>query len=151
MSTIDSIITDLARFEVQVKTLKSETAAQLKMIMAEMFQSFFAAFPDVKTIHWTQYTPYFNDGDECTFRLDSVEFSYQEYGGIEDGEFDEGDSFGVSKYSNRHELPTELYQSCIAIEDVLKSMSEDLKDMLDNHVKVFVTARGIDVEEYEHE
>ena len=27
----------------------------------------FDTFPEVKSVSWTQYTPYFNDGEECTF------------------------------------------------------------------------------------
>jgi hypothetical protein len=39
------------------------------------FEGFFKAFPEVKTIVWRQYTPYFNDGDECVFHVSELDFS----------------------------------------------------------------------------
>lgn len=151
MSQLDTIIHDLAAFEVQVKVLKEQTTAQMKMIMAEMFGKFFDAFPSIKTVHWAQYTPYFNDGDECYFTLGSIEFNTKEYDGIEDEDFDEGESFSVSKYGNNNAIDSDLYRACIAVTDVLQNMGDQLENLLDNHVQVFVTRRGIDVEEYEHE
>lgn len=151
MSQLDAIIHDLAAFEVQVKVLKESTTAQMKMIMSDMFVKFFDAFPTIKTVHWAQYTPYFNDGDECYFTLGSIEFNENEYGGIEDENFDEGDSFSVSKYSNHSNIDADLYRACIAVTDVLQNMGDQLENLLENHVQVFVTRRGIDVEEYEHE
>jgi hypothetical protein len=38
-----------------------------KKVLGEAFKEFFAANPAVKAIKWTQYTPYFNDGDPCEF------------------------------------------------------------------------------------
>lgn len=32
-----------------------------------MFKSFFERFPEVYCVCWTQYSPYFNDGEPCRF------------------------------------------------------------------------------------
>lgn len=34
---------------------------------AELVQPIFAEFPGLRWFSWTQYTPYFNDGDPCVF------------------------------------------------------------------------------------
>ena len=34
------------------------------------------AFDDVKAVHWTQYTPYFNDGEACIFGTGEVTISF---------------------------------------------------------------------------
>lgn len=38
-----------------------------KDAFTEEFAPFFAANPQVDGVLWSQYTPYFNDGDECVF------------------------------------------------------------------------------------
>lgn len=55
----------------ELKKMKESYAAALKEharpVVAEQLKAFFDAFPDVEAVRWTQYTPYFNDGDACTF------------------------------------------------------------------------------------
>lgn len=38
-------------------------------IMADVFTPFWEAHPEVVAVRWTQYTPYFNDGDPCVFHV----------------------------------------------------------------------------------
>lgn len=45
--------------------MRLATAAEV----LELFADTFAQNPYVKAMVWYQYTPYFNDGDACTFRL----------------------------------------------------------------------------------
>lgn len=35
--------------------------------IANHFKAFFEKYPEIDGIVWEQYTPYFNDGDSCTF------------------------------------------------------------------------------------
>jgi hypothetical protein len=51
------------------ETMKREGKEALK----EAFVEFFDKHPEAKEILWTQYTPYFNDGDACTFSKHSAE------------------------------------------------------------------------------
>jgi len=43
-----------------------------KVLTEHLFPTFFGDHPEIKMIYWTQYTPYFNDGDECVFRINDV-------------------------------------------------------------------------------
>jgi hypothetical protein len=67
-----------------------ETTA--KSAFAEMAEEFFEENPDIITFGWTQYTPYWNDGDVCEFSahtdypsvtlvLDGQEITYDENSG----------------------------------------------------------------------
>ena len=38
-----------------------------RQLLGEAFASFFEQFPKIDSVVWDQYTPYFNDGDVCTF------------------------------------------------------------------------------------
>jgi hypothetical protein len=49
----------------EAKKQMEETA---KTAFADMAKEFFDANPTVLAFGWTQYTPYWNDGDVCTFR-----------------------------------------------------------------------------------
>lgn len=38
----------------------------------ELFQEFFDKHPCVEAVQWTQWTPYFNDGDPCQFSVNET-------------------------------------------------------------------------------
>lgn len=46
-----------------------------KDVHAELFklidEGVFQKFPDVESVGWTQYTPYFNDGEPCHFGINT--------------------------------------------------------------------------------
>lgn len=58
-----------------LQALKKTLQAQAQEGIKDAFKQFFIAFPQVKTIVWSQYTPYFNDGDECVFSVGEQIFS----------------------------------------------------------------------------
>jgi hypothetical protein len=41
--------------------------------LKEAFSEFFSKHPEASAIVWCQYTPYFNDGDPCEFRVNEAE------------------------------------------------------------------------------
>ena len=48
-----------------LKEMKEKVQKELKPVL----QDFMNSHSNIKAIGWTQYTPYFNDGDECIFRV----------------------------------------------------------------------------------
>lgn len=57
----------------KVSELKKLMQEQGKEALKEAFKEFFAAHPEATAVVWTQYTPYFNDGDACTFSVGELE------------------------------------------------------------------------------
>jgi hypothetical protein len=55
--------TEIEALAAEHKKFKDEFKERAKGAMRAAFSSFFAANPDITKITWTQYTPYFNDGD----------------------------------------------------------------------------------------
>lgn len=88
----------------ELKTLRSTLMEQSQSALKVMFEEFLKAHPQCKTVVWTQYTPYFNDGEECVFRVGAPEFSpiaakdMESYHDIED-------------YENESERPLELHET----------------------------------------
>lgn len=64
------LIIELSRsVEEKVADMKAILASEVKAQLVPMFQYLLNLHPKVKHISWTQYTPYFNDGNECYFSV----------------------------------------------------------------------------------
>ena len=66
-------------FEEMNKTIAAayeKMNAESKGIIVQASKMLYEKYPDLKSIHWTQYTPYFNDGDECEFGVHEICFTY---------------------------------------------------------------------------
>ncbi len=57
----------------ETKALKAKMQNEGKAALKEAFSEFFAAHPEAKAIVWTQYAPYFNDGEACVFGVREFE------------------------------------------------------------------------------
>lgn len=134
----------------KIKTLKEQAASLAKEHMSTAAKQIFEAYPKLQAFRWTQYTPYFNDGDECVFssRAEYASVKYEEYGDAEDEE--EGFS----------EVYT--YKGCDFPEDIQAAhneikkgfgivQDEDFKAVFGDHVQVTATRQGFEVEEYQHD
>lgn len=166
--TFESIRNRTQELQKQIAALQSEAAEQIKPLL----QQFITDNPQVEAVRWHQYTPYFNDGDECTFRLGDAQFKFpgdDEGGDYEDGFYeafpndlsDDGTLRG-RRYESRGE--PRFYQSgpslelcsletgrvCEALANELSGLEDALKTLFGDHVKVTVTKSGVNVEEYDH-
>lgn len=64
------------------------------------------AFPEVESVRWEQYTPYFNDGDVCEFGIGDVyiKFIGQDSGGDRDDGFSSnGKSYPPGYYDTHYD------------------------------------------------
>lgn len=130
----------------------------------ESMKSFFIDNPEIKVVKWAQYSPYFNDGEECTFSVgmpyfsnapDADDIRHGEYVGddIEEGE-DPIWVHGEDAYGENEAPPIErLHTAMNDFEEIQQSsIFQDLAEtMFGNHVQIVITANGIKVEEYDHD
>jgi hypothetical protein len=63
----------LTKLVKQVEDLRRKMQQDGQIALKEAFSDFFDAHPEATAIVWTQYTPYFNDGDACTFGINYFE------------------------------------------------------------------------------
>jgi len=103
--------------------------------LKEAFKEIFDKHPSIYSISWKQYTPYFNDGDPCYFRVGEWDIEWAD--SEEDEELTEDDD----------------QDKVIADVDGLFSLLSDdlLESVLGDHIRVVVTAEGISVDEYDHD
>jgi hypothetical protein len=148
------------------KRIYKEFQERGKRELKNGFKEFFKRVPEVKTVHWVQYTPYFNDGDPCVFRVCDASFSNVEdvsrlscYEDIEDeqeGEFNTevyGSYKNMLQYGGKKILSEDSYNICKELNVILTSseMEDVMENLFGDHVRVIATAEGFDTEDYDHD
>jgi hypothetical protein len=150
--SFDQIRQRTAELQEQIKKLQAEAAEQVKPLLQQFVQD----NPGVSGIRWNQYTPYFNDGETCTFTVHEPRFQFggQEEGGdYEDGFFDLPWDYGSEYYADfRAACPDrDLCEKCRSLATELRGMDDALLALFGDHVQVTVTKDGVEAEEYEHD
>lgn len=129
---LDQINKQLAEFE----TKKSLLYKALRKDLFEVFRPVFDTHIGVDEFSWDQYSPYFNDGDECVFsvRADS-DYALKVNGVSVDDYEDDPNSFEIT--------PEGAWQAAEMASDIIYSLPEDfLREMFGNHVTVAVHRDG---------
>ena len=153
--------TIIAQMNEEMETLREKYKEKTQFIFKSMFSEFFSEHPEVTAFGWHQYTPYFNDGDECVFRC-NVEYGWAtnapDYQNVSYGEYDGENEDWVwvddPDYGCQNEelIPEKTSKSLEKLRKVLGGIDEEVyKTMFGDHVTVIVTPNGIETEYYEHD
>lgn len=137
---LNDIVTSYNR---ELRQLKETMGQRFQGELKTAFKGLFAAYPNVRAIGWTQYTPYFNDGDPCVFSVNDL---YVLDHTVDEDETDihEGVDMGWGDGPR-------LYPEIARIAETLQASNDLLLEMFGDHCKITVTPAGIDVDEYEHD
>jgi len=153
---IDKILAEYEEMTLNIqKTLRDN--------MKNVFKVFFETYPQVKTVHWTQYAPYFNDGEECIFSVHEPYFTATKYKDLNEpphayGEDDDGLietrswNSELKKYVN-NEIDSNLVRDMKTLSNIIMSNVNErvMEVMFGNHVWVKAHKDGFDVEDYDHD
>ena len=152
--------------------LKRKFQVQAQEMFKGVTKEFFEKNPGVTAVVWEQYTPYFNDGDTCTFEVHEPVFTnspngedvspWGEYEGEEEGIWaciNVGCVLASNRSYDKETASTILAAggvdaaSCDAFSRMINSsvMKGIFLAMFADHVKVTATREGFDVEDYEHD
>jgi hypothetical protein len=165
-TTFDQFIVD--QVEMQLKFEE-----QARAMFKEITKEFFEKNPGITGVVWTQYTPYFNDGDTCVFRVGEPTFTnapIDELSSISYGEYG-GDTEGVWAAESVGHVLTSTYEWYKETADLIKAsggvdaescnlfakavcsglMEDVMKAMFGDHIKVIATRDGFDVDGYDHD
>lgn len=128
-----------------------------KELFREQSEALFEKHPRLEAFAWHQYTPYFNDGDECVFRV-STDYPKIKLTDPTEEEKEAWESGEVWVYSARRALSegkeiSELDRISIDVVDFLEGFEESLmKDMFEDHVEVTVKRDGtVETDSYDHD
>lgn len=129
-----------------MRQLVAEYKKDLKQNGEKLFldatKDLFEKYPDLEWFQWKQYTPYFNDGDECVFHS---QYEYPDIKLLSEGDAREGGWFDEEKEKPLFKMAEDITKTLGSFEE------EDYKLIFGDHVSVTVFKDRIEVEEYEHD
>lgn len=138
------------------KQLKADGAAAIKAALAEFWSKH---ADEVHSLEWNQYTPYFMDGDTCTFGFNGISFKLNsslpcetENKPIKDEDEDVYEDSGENNsYHEAYEagelvrkkvISEALGKSIKSLNQALDQLDDCLELVYGDHVKVTVTSDG---------
>lgn len=144
---------------------QTEFNTKIKTLLKEETDRLFVKFPTAQSISWTQYTPYFQDGDECVFGAYIDQLTVQAVGEEEGVEIEpEGINYEDRvvrmrnyDYNTRQSTTTtrpatELELFARQFYKLLRSAGNDaLKAAYGDHTTVIISREGTELEEYQHD
>ena len=135
MTIVETIQSELAAFN-EKKVALTET---LRKEFPKLFAPLFDANPEVNKFSWSQYTPYFNDGESCTFSVNNGDVTVN---GLSEWDQDDNDA--------ETNVKPEVFKQ---FENILQSVPDEFyMELFGDHVEVIVNRDGtISTEEYEHD
>lgn len=155
----------------QQASLREQFQSKAQELFKKTTKQVFEQIPQLKAIVWVQYTPYFNDGEECYFSVGEPTFTNADGEDLDDvthyGEYD-GDNESVwaletfvlsstSTYSEEERekaaLTPEQVKAAQDFASVIQSneFEDVMLAMFGDHVKVVATADGFQVDDYDHD
>lgn len=174
--SLDSIEHSLRQMNNEIENIRNEYKKKTQDMFSEMCKEIFNVVDNLKQIAWVQYTPYFNDGEECIFRVNELEFYFT------DEDIEEGYQYGETNnpyekpshwfYANVNRYPEyqeiiDRYEESIKndpnhgvkaeilskFKKIFESIDKNtFKDMFGDHCIVVVKRDGsVEVEEYSHD
>jgi hypothetical protein len=156
MTTLDKIKAELDAFEAKKKVFVEE----LRKEFPTMFKELFDKSEKIESFGWTQYTPYFNDGDSCEFNV-YAEYPYVNGDSVDDCDWYDwkvkyylkGDKDYVNLLVDNPGLDIELHKTIDEFKDVINSIPEEfLRDLFGDHALVTIYKNGtVEVDEYDHD
>lgn len=140
MALADLAATVKAKQEEMLKMIRAAGEPEIKAALKEIF----AAHPSIASIRWTQYTPYFNDGEPCVFSVNSAEF-------ILNGEDEWHDTWGDWDATLKKSVKTPLHEAIGRFSNEIETLGSAMLHIFGDHKIITCTREEIAVDEYDHE
>jgi hypothetical protein len=152
----------LEEYERLVKEMQNNAVG----LLSTEFKKIFDQYPEVHAIAWTQYTPYFNDGDACEFNIHDINFKLTPDGILKSGvtlkdlpETDEDDEIGSEYFwesdipysSDRTAFGDQLHEAEKALNKFAESFEDLFKKAFGDHSEIICTREGFQIDECSHD
>lgn len=161
---MEEMIAEIKEKQAEIKRLQKELQDKSSEIFLSAFKKLFEENPRLTSFSWNQYTPYFNDGDTCYFSA-NTDYIYVNGEDASDSDWLHEKnviSWGTYNrekrvYEGRVEVDNpnydkELSESTEKVKKFLALFDDDFyQKQFGDHVRVTVTANGIETEDYDHE
>lgn len=152
---------DITEYIENRKRIEKELAENGKKLLHGHLQDFMDKHPRIASLRWTQYTPFFNDGDPCVFGVHGLTFKAEGAADEEETEDAEETEYGdgyLCEYDSvaKKEYKAEL-EAVVKLEEQLGSQELEpvCQDAFGDHVRVTVVRKNgkviVETEDYEHD
>lgn len=137
----------LSELKANIAAARAQMQENGKEALMGAFRDFFEANTDVEAIMWHQYTPYFNDGDACVFRVGDFYFKPTVVPEVENY-YDYDEEF-FSIYENGNGLSGLSHKVKTFVTEI---EDEDIFEIaFGDHCKCVATIDGVEVSTYSHD
>lgn len=137
-------IKEFQDMKAQIKAFQTKMEQEGKDLFKSMSAQLFDENPTLVKFGWTQYTPYYNDGDECVF---SANLDYPRFLLVGQGE----DLYDEEAWFSKDEVTDESIAWNNIITFLSQFSDDDVKLLFGDHAEVVVTREGVEVSQYEHD
>lgn len=142
-----TIAENLSAFSKEFEEIQAEFTGRARKMFTTSLKELFESNPDLGAVTWEQYTPYFNDGDECTFSVNEPTFVPLV---VREQEEDEDD------YDYRYDSGMKENADMTAVSRFITKHDDLMQALYGDHVQVLVKRNKeggivVEVEEYEHD
>lgn len=162
MSEFEKATGEVNKVLTDYEEMMNKVQSTLQEKMKDIFTAFFNTHPNVKTIHWTQYAPHFNDGEECIFSVHEPYFTTLEHDELTDRSHAWGEDEGVivtRKWDNekRKYVDNNIDPALIADIDTLSSILQSganegvMRAMFSTSVWVKAHRDGFEIDDFDHD
>lgn len=162
MSEFEKATGEVNKVLTDYEEMMNKVQATLQEKMKDIFTAFFNTHPNVKTVHWTQYAPHFNDGEECIFSVHEPYFTTLEHDELTDRSDAWGEDEGVIETrrwdsDKREYVDNDIAPALIAdmntLSNILQSEANEgvMRAMFDTSVWVKAHRGGFVVDDFVHD
>ena len=137
----------LSEFLTKMEEIKKQMVEEGEKIFRKSMKTYFDRNPEVEGICWTQYTPYFNDGEACVFYVNEVYPVTKD--ALQKLEID--NVFGINC---PYDVESDEWDSPAGKElgHIFRNIPGDVfETMFGDHAIIVMDRNKIQVEEYSHE
>lgn len=130
--------------------LRQEIKRDGQALLKEAFSGLFQAWPELTAVAWTQYAPYFNDGEACVFSVHGLHYCLN----ASDKELSEDlyDEPWSELWSRPEDgMDPELHTQLKDFSDAIQKVGDTMQDIFGDGVKITATRKGIEIEDYSHD
>lgn len=126
----------------KLETLKKELQKEGKEAFSLATADLFLNHPPLKSFGWKQYTPYFNDGDPCVFRV----CSDPDINGVDGYDLYEDEQVpGYTDYESMDSVRDDIDQ-------LINALPDEIMETIFGEGRVTIHRDGtIETEEYDHD
>lgn len=164
-----SMKTEISNLITEYHEASAALKEKVRQTFGDVTKEFFDENPEVHSIHWTQYTDHFNDGDPCHFHVNEINFfstlaaeehevdsagTYNANHFYKSDWYDDETDEAYDKLVDKHGLDrvTQVYKNTEEMERIINGIPDDvMRSMFDDGVHVVITREGVTINEFEHD